>query len=113
MPTAPLRPCAEPGCPRLVSHGRCAQHQRAAPTARGYGRDWRALAQGWLRQHPWCGERGDGQLHGAHSACARRQQRVRATIVDHIAPLPAGARLDPANLQSLCVSCNTRKGGLR
>lgn len=31
-----LRPCLEPGCPRLVARGRCHAH-RATTTQRGYG----------------------------------------------------------------------------
>jgi len=46
-----------------------------------------------------------------HSRCAQHRLKVRARVADHIRPLSAGgARLDPANLQSLCVSCNRRKG---
>jgi 5-methylcytosine-specific restriction endonuclease McrA len=110
MPNAPPHPCVV--CGRLVTGGpRCARHQRPSSTARGYGGAWPAVARAWLLRYPWCGQRRDGRLYTAHSACARRRQRIRAAVVDHIRPLPFGSRLDPDNLQSLCVSCNTRKGG--
>jgi len=108
MPTAPRRPCAI--CGRLITTGnRCARHRRPTAAVRGYDREWAALARGWLRQYPWCGQRVDGELHGDHSECARRGLQVPARVVDHIRPLPAGPRLDVFNLQSLCYRCNRRK----
>jgi len=60
---------------------------------------------------PWCGQRRDGRFHAEHSVCAQQQRRVRATVTDHIRSIRTGGQVfDPANHQSLCVSCNTRKG---
>jgi len=108
------RPCPHPHCRRLVVRGGyCALHQRIdrrpPASARGYDRDWARVARQFLAQFPWCGQRQDGALHAQHSLCVQRGTRVPAAVVDHIVPLPHGPRLDPANLQSLCVSCNTRK----
>ncbi len=65
----------------------------------------------WLQRYPWCGMRQDGQQHREHSWCTRRGQRTPARVVDHIQSIADGGDVfDPANHQSLCVSCNTRKG---
>jgi 5-methylcytosine-specific restriction endonuclease McrA len=56
--------------------------------------------------------RRDGTLSAVHSRCVQRGWRVRATVTDHIVSLrDGGARLDPANHQSLCRSCNAAKAG--
>ena len=89
---------------------RCAKHVRPSAAARGYDRVWASLARGWLQMYPWCGQRLGGGLHEEHSVCAQRGLFVQAKVVDHIKPLPDGPRLDPLNLQSLCSSCNRRKG---
>jgi 5-methylcytosine-specific restriction endonuclease McrA len=109
VPTAPRQTCVV--CGRLTAGPRCARHRRPSAALRGYDAAWRDVARAFLRQFPWCGQRADGRFSREHSACARRGLRVRARLVDHIRPLPDGPRLDAANLQSLCVSCNTRKGG--
>jgi 5-methylcytosine-specific restriction endonuclease McrA len=105
--------CPHPHCGRaVVREGRCARHQRPSAAARGYGGEWTAVARAWVRAHPWCGERLDGRLYAEHSLCVQQGERVRARIADHIRSLARdGARLDPANLQSLCVRCNRVKGG--
>jgi 5-methylcytosine-specific restriction endonuclease McrA len=54
--------------------------------------------------------RQDGQLYRADSQCVRRGLQTKARLVDHIRSIAAGgAVFDPANHQSLCRSCNTRK----
>jgi 5-methylcytosine-specific restriction endonuclease McrA len=112
MAIAPPTPCTAGNCHRLATQGnRCAAHQRPSAQARGYTSAWAVYARDWLRRYPWCGMRHDGLFHGEHSQCARGGRRVRARVVDHIKPLSSGgALLDPANHQSLCASCNTRKG---
>jgi 5-methylcytosine-specific restriction endonuclease McrA len=63
-----------------------------------------------LLLHRWCGERADFRLHPEHSRCAQLGLRTRATATDHIRSMRAGgAKLDPANSQSLCASCNSAK----
>jgi 5-methylcytosine-specific restriction enzyme A len=117
MSRAALQPCPVPHCGVLTRGGRCRRHRaeqdRARGTARerGYDAAWQELARDWLLRFPWCGQRADGRLYAEHSRCVRRGLRVLAGAVDHIRSLrDGGARLDPANLQSLCISCNTRKG---
>jgi 5-methylcytosine-specific restriction enzyme A len=114
MPSAPPRPCLGNGgrCGVLVKGGgRCAAHRRLSAAARGYDRAWAAVARQWLKAYPWCGQRLGGEVSGEHSSCAQRGLSVPARVVDHIQPIrDGGDRLDLRNLQSLCVSCNTRKG---
>lgn len=112
MAMAPARPCPHPKCGRLVvGGGRCSDHQRPSAHQRGYTAQWTAYAPEWLRRFPYCGMRIDGQFHTEHSACVRRGLRTLARIVDHIQSIADGGDVfDPHNHQSLCVSCNTRKG---
>ncbi len=111
MSLAPLRPCAQAGCRCLVrGGGRCPTHRRQTAQQRGYTAAWATYAKAWLHRYPWCGMRQDGQQYGAHSWCTRRGLRTPARVVDHIVSIAAGGPVfDPANHQSLCGSCNTRK----
>lgn len=108
MPTAPKRHCLEPGCPELVTHGRCRVHQtreyrrieryRGSSTARGYDADWRRIRARVLAAEPSC------------RACRAMGVVTLARHVDHIIPLmQGGARLDRANLQPLCEQCHAEK----
>lgn len=111
MSVAPLRPCPHPHCGRLCRGGRCSKHPRASASARGYDSRWAKYAALWLLRLPWCGQRQDGTFSREHSWCVRRRLRKPAEVVDHIQPLSLGGELlDPANHQSLCASCNVRKG---
>jgi 5-methylcytosine-specific restriction protein A len=117
MPSAPWRPCMEVGCPNLVLPGvggRCALHQaphrerveaaRGSRIARGYDKDWLRL-RSWFLAQPG---------NQVCRSCASRGVVTRAIEVDHIIPFRGRAdprRLDPKNLQALCVSCHRRKGG--
>jgi 5-methylcytosine-specific restriction protein A len=66
---------------------------RGSSTARGYGSDWQRLRLWFLCRNPLC------------KHCGKP-----AEDIDHIRPLRAGgARLDQANLQSLCRACHTKK----
>ena len=108
MALKPLRPCRYPGCCALVPGGYCPQH-RPKPRARSdearawrrlYDTDlWQRLRSEQLLADPWCAE------------CAKHGRRVRATDVDHIVDHKGDPDLfaDPANLQSLCHSCHSRK----
>lgn len=57
----PGHPCARPGCPVLIEHGRfCPTHtqpRQPAPGAALYrsGR-WKAAALAYLAKHPWCAD---------------------------------------------------------
>jgi 5-methylcytosine-specific restriction protein A len=133
MPTRPLHPCAEPGCPVLVDVGpRCPQHRQAShrraqairgtAARRGYDarhRRWRLLV---LAHGPLC------------VPCLAQGRVESATVADHVIPLaewsqdPVGARrrlakvltdrgrawdcLDAWSLdngQGLCVWCHNAK----
>lgn len=98
MPSAPLRCCAEPGCPALVPKGRCPAHAKAAwgsttPTPRIRGRKLIRLRAELFVQEPFC-----------------RVCKVRlATIRDHIVPLAEGGADEPSNTQPLCLTCSDAK----
>lgn len=110
MPSLPLRPCGQSGCPTLVARGRCLQHQRPAgsilqtvrrydnrrgnATARGYGYPWRITRNAWLKRFPFC------------VVCGKQ-----ANVVDHRIPKSIGGRDDESNYQSLCTTCHNQKTG--
>lgn len=112
MALAPPRPCPQPHCARLLAPGQaCPDHPRPSAAARGYTAAWTVYAATWLRRFPWCGMRQDGVFYSEHSHCVRRGARVPAQVVDHIRSIASGgAVFDPTNHQSLCRSCNVRKG---
>jgi 5-methylcytosine-specific restriction endonuclease McrA len=90
--------------------GRCSDHQRASATARGYTAEWATYARAWLQRFPLCGQRQDGQRSPVHSRCTRLGVPTPARVVDHITSIVRGGDVfNPANHQSLCVACNTRK----
>jgi 5-methylcytosine-specific restriction protein A len=103
MPAAPLKPCPERGCPRLVRRGRCRQHDlkrrhdalRPTSTARGYGAAWRKLRGLVLQRDPVCRDA---------SGCNQR-----STDVDHIVARKHGGTDDPSNLRGLCHRHHSRK----
>jgi 5-methylcytosine-specific restriction protein A len=121
MPTRPLRPCPSPGCPSLVSGGRCAAHRtasqhastearraydarRGSSAARGYGSRWQKYRARYLAQHPLCAD-----PFGAHGATV-----VGATVVDHVVAHKGDHKRfwDPKNHQPLCASCHGRKSAI-
>lgn len=94
--------CAVPGCPSMAAPGRscCAKHQaerqkridqhRGTAAERGYTSDWQQVQARQLEAMPTCERCG-----------------ARATLVHHrVAISKGGARLDSANLESLCASCH-------
>ena len=100
-----LKPCAQPGCPELVSKGRCAAHAKQvdreykshSPKSREvYSLPmWRGIRRELLAAHPWC------QTPGCNNM---------ATQVDHIVRMEEGG--DPwnrSNLQVLCMRCHSSK----
>jgi 5-methylcytosine-specific restriction endonuclease McrA len=126
MPTNPyIRARAIPGCSNPVPPGRSAcvrhgttdtrhhdaarhddPHRQQLRTAR-----WTRYSVSWLRQHPLCGETGDGTLDARLSACAAAGQTRPAEVVDHVYPVSKGGSMwDPANHCSLCRRCNSVKG---
>lgn len=106
MPTKPLRPCRQPGCPALVKSGYCEAHKRRAKgserpwrtsigsaSSRGYGSEWRALRVQVLQRDSWC------RVCGV----------APATHVDHVVPKARGGSDQMCNLQGLCQACHTNK----
>jgi len=99
MPARALRPCTQPGCGELVSHGRCSKHaypDRSGPTNPKYLRKaWRELRAAKLRADPLCVE------------CYAQGIVTPATHVDHRDGDDGNDAWD--NLQSLCAPCHSRK----
>lgn len=106
MPTQPAKPCAHPGCRRLVTSGaRCAEHARELSRAQDADRDqatralynnarWRAASRAYLDRHP---------------VCARCTEL--AAVVDHVIPHRGdyGLFWRDTNWQPLCKRCHDRK----
>jgi 5-methylcytosine-specific restriction protein A len=113
MPTSPLALCVEPGCSRLVPHGRCEEHlteYRAAAEARrprgrsnDYNGRWRTFSKDYLSRHLEC--------ESDRCLAIPWYARPTATQVDHIDGLgPSGPRgFDESNLRALCQSCHSSK----
>ena len=104
-PTAPARPCTQPGCPALVDGGgRCPKHrQRGAPIDTFYSsRQWRRFRAAFLAAHPLCEDCG-------------KQGRLRPAVeVAHIIPRRQGGDpFDEANCRGLCKSCHSRESAKR
>lgn len=113
MPSAPLQPCARPGCPFLASIGRhCAEHaraenvrkkqydkQRGSSAKRGYGRKWQNYRKTYLAKHPLC------------VRCKKKGRVMPATVVDHIKPHKSDYKLfwQASNHQSMCKRCHDIK----
>lgn len=103
MPTAPPKPCAQPGCYTLTLTGWCPSHRPASEhvsaAKRGYGRPhrrWRELIL--ARDLICCG-------WPAGVACWDP-----ATQADHIIPIAKGGQpLDLDNGQGLCATHHSRK----
>jgi len=105
MARRPPGPCPEPGCPNLTP---CADHnlvrirtgeaKRPSARAQGYDRAWERLRIWHLHRYPLC------------VRCGSPGTTRSPNHVDHIVELEdGGARLDPANLQTLCLPCHNRK----
>ncbi len=76
------------------------QARREPSTRRLYGKArWRKLRAWKLTENPFCEE------------CLRHDTLTPANDIDHIKPHRGNPALfhDPANLQSLCHSCHSRK----
>ena len=107
MPSAILRFCATPGCPRRVPHGHCAAHRQAKERLRGtrqergYTNEWLRYSKARLARHPWC----VGYPAGIHAI------RTLADVTDHILSARQRPDLfwDETNHQSLCGNCNRTK----
>lgn len=110
MPYAPKKPCAEPGCPKLIDVGttRCEKHK---PKQR-----WKLSFKGtdpFYKSKRWLEKRAEHLIEEPLCRSCRAQGMYRnAHMVDHIVPRSqGGADLDDRNLQSLCNPCHQRKRG--
>lgn len=60
MPRRALAPCTIPGCPEVVTGGKCERHARQSDLARGgarargYTRAWEERRAAYLHVHPYC-----------------------------------------------------------
>lgn len=75
------------------------QKKKESPNMAFYNSSaWRQLRKNYIMNHPICKICNDnGILQEGHH-------------VDHIQPISqGGARLDPNNLQTLCITCHSRK----
>lgn len=111
MPTAPLRPCRGPACPNHTRNGYCPscraarerryEASRGTAAERGYGRAWQRLRLEILARDAYlCQEcRRNGHLHPVG----------KSGHVDHIVPKARGGTDSPANLETLCRRCHSRK----
>ena len=105
MPRKPRHPCASPGCPALIEHGRhCQQHKftRQQPrdsTKRLYGGRWRKARAAYLASNPLC------------KSCENQGHITPAIVVDHITPHGGDVALfwDQNNWQPMCIECHNRK----
>jgi hypothetical protein len=136
MPTAALRPCAEPRCPALVTKGRCAtharqmEHRRGTAHARGYTyREWQPFRRRFLAALveagivPVCGAALPTGPVNRDSAC-REAGRFTYTSADgsslHLDHEPAledwerqdmASVCDPNRIVLKCAQCHGVKTG--
>jgi len=111
MPWLPNKPCAHPGCGRLVPSGdrHCDEHARQhrqqfdakrraeQPWRRWYNTArWRALRSWRLATEPLC------------RMCQGSGLVTAGTVVDHVEPHRGDETMffDPENTQSLCKPCH-------
>lgn len=113
MPRRPDKPCAYPGCPKLIPANMkyCEEHTPTKPKGTPDKRPsriggslystarWKRLRKMVLDQEPFCRE------------CAAQGRAVFAEDVDHIVDHGGDYNLfwDMDNLQPLCHSCHSKK----
>ena len=111
MPSAPMRPCAQPGCSALVQGGRCVAHGGTGQVYRGHrwdtdrrtevprvrGRALQAKRRQLFAREPLC------------RTCASEGRTTLAAIRDHVIPLEEGGSDADENIQPLCQTCSDAK----
>jgi len=110
MPMMPASPCHVSTCSHLQP---CPEHGRRPPrpawTARRLPRRLRGYDAAWVRLRDWFMRQPENVC--CHE-CLRNGYVTKSRICDHIQPfesLDDPRRLDPLNLQALCVDCDRRK----
>lgn len=77
------------------------EDERQSSSRRGYDARWRRFREWFLRTHNYlCAYR--------NHPFAKAECLVAADTVDHVTPLPKGARLDPANCRPVCRNCHAK-----
>lgn len=110
MPPKAKRPCRKPMCPVKTNseHGYCEVHaslaigwnnpERGTAEQRGYGWEWRKLAQAILKRDRYlCQCENCGGKH------------LPASEVDHVMPKSLGGTDDPGNLRAINHDCHKAK----
>lgn len=119
----PLKPCARPGCPRLVRPPEryCPEHkawaeQRRADVQREYDdrqRDPRVVE--FYHSPAWEALRQQVLARDAYlcQQCLREHRITPADTVHHIVSIKQdwSRRLDPSNLEAICRACHNRLHG--
>jgi 5-methylcytosine-specific restriction protein A len=105
MPTAPLKPCTQPGCPELTTGGRCpahqtaAQRQRGSASDRGYGHTHRTtFREAVLAKNPIC-----VLCHRAPSTEADHHPHSRKQLITQ-----GKDPSDPRYGRGLCHKCHSQ-----
>jgi 5-methylcytosine-specific restriction enzyme A len=111
MPISAPKPCAHPGCGKLVSDGRyCQAHKRErnanrfADTHRG-SRHERGYGTAWDRLRVCILQRDNGLCQ----PCIKQGRVTMATQVDHIVQKKDGGTDEESNLQAICTECHKFK----
>jgi len=105
-----MRPCATPGCSKLVKRGKCerchgktqsVREERLTACRRGYDRTWQRFRDWFLRRHPLCHD------------CEGRGDVVPAAEVHHIKKLADHPELRcvESNCMALCKACHSKRTG--
>ena len=106
MPYKPKKPCAHPGCPKLVTGRFCEAHAKAdarnyeryrrdPATRKRYGHAWQKIRAAYLAAHPLC------------EVCQQTGKLTPAVLVHHRIPLTDGGTHAWANLQAMCQQCHS------
>jgi 5-methylcytosine-specific restriction enzyme A len=110
VPSKPLRPCSQPGCPAIAaSGGRCQAHQRESRRRYEVGREsasQRGYDVGWRRNRGrFLKYVGKVCMLCGHECGAPGDE----PHVDHIVPRSQGGTDEWSNLQVLCKRCHNSK----
>jgi 5-methylcytosine-specific restriction protein A len=117
MPQKMLRPCYKQGCPNLTREKYCEQHaylgeRERADSQKRYNRFSRDKdAQKFYQSAAWQNIRALKISRTPYcEQCYAEGRMIFAEIVDHKVEIAdGGAKLDIANLTSLCRACHNRK----
>src|SRR5436190_8331841 len=71
------------------------ERRRGSAHARGYTQQWKRVAKAAIAAHPYCAQCG----------------ATDDLTADHITPVVKGGKSVMRNVQVLCRSCNSAKGG--